>query len=97
MRLTALILLAVAAALAAPAAAQTTQVTAGTLQFYVCDNVTFKKRQDGMNDKVDIYCPPQVEPRLSVVGCVNPKVTRVGKQYSIKCESWVKYDYVQPK
>lgn len=62
---------------------------AGPLTIRVCElgSPTFKR----VGDDLAISCPGKTEPTLTVKGCVGPRVTRVGQDYTITCASWKSY------
>jgi len=68
---------------------------AGPLTIRVCDlgSPTFKR----LGDDLAISCPGKTEPTLTVKGCVGPRVTRVGVDYTITCASWKQYDVIEHK
>ena len=62
---------------------------AGPLTIKVCGSAqpTFKRA----GDDLQVWCPNEKQPALTVAGCVGPKVTRVGSDYTITCASWKRY------
>ncbi len=44
-----------------------------------------------IDDQLDIFCPGSPKPVLTILGCVDAKVKRVGKDYALSCTSWRGY------
>jgi hypothetical protein len=62
------------------------------ITFKLCggsQKLTFK--QPPGTDKLEIYCPGNPKPVLTVQGCIGPHVKRLGTDYTLKCDRWVEY------
>jgi hypothetical protein len=46
-------------------------------------------------DRLEVRCPGSDKPVLNFVGCVGPKVTRVGEEYTITCAKIIPYSQVK--
>jgi hypothetical protein len=83
----------------AAAAVVSASVSAAPISFKVCGDdpaarASFKVPPG--TDKLEIRCPGETKPVLTIAGCVGPKVTRVGTgaDYTVTCTSWNEYNLV---
>ncbi len=83
------------ALLAASLLLLTTRCSAEAITFKVCDGQTLAFKQPAGSDKLEVRCPGKVEPVLTVAGCIGPKVTKVGADYTLTCSRVVPYTLVK--
>lgn len=46
------------------------------------------------SDSLEVRCPGDTTPALTIKGCVEPKVRRVGDEYTLTCTRWNQYTMV---
>ena len=43
-------------------------------------------------DSIEVRCPGNPVPVMVLWGCVDPRVTRLGTDYTLTCSKWNRYD-----
>ncbi len=66
------------------------------ITFSICEGQTLTFRQPAGTDKLEVRCPGNPLPVLTIAGCVGPHVTRIGDKYTATCDKMVTYITVKP-
>lgn len=67
---------------------------AEAITFKLCGDAAPTFRAPAGTDRLEVSCPGKPAPVLTILGCIGPKVTRVGAEYTVACTRIVTYKSV---